>query len=44
MSEMNLSPVYTAQTNPGSTWVKTNPPPEVGSTRVEPGLAWKSVL
>ena len=21
----NLSPVYTAQTNPGSTWVKTNP-------------------
>ena len=22
---MTISPVYTAQTNPGSTWVKTNP-------------------
>ena len=31
-------------TNPGSTRVKSNPPPEVGSTRVEPELVWKSVV
>ena len=30
--------------NPGSTRVKSNPPSEVGSTRVEPGLAWKSIV
>ena len=30
--------------NPGSTRVKSNPHPEVGSTRVEPGLVWKSVV
>ena len=54
-----LSPVYTAQTNPGSTRVslcrvntansgstrvKSNPHPEVSSTRVKPGLVWKSVV
>ena len=30
--------------NPGSTRVKSNPPPEVDSTRVGPGLVWKSVV
>ena len=30
--------------NPGSTRVKSNPLPEVGSTQVKPGLVWKSVL
>ena len=42
LTRVSFCRVNTAK--PGSARVKSNPPQEVGSTRVEPGLAWKSVV